>query len=273
MSFYRQFVDEVLNSPRLSVPRPVTTSASASTTVRAAAVEKKEKEKEKAASDDAVASAAMKHSVYRRCVLERYGENASTVQLFLPTLRETLRKPQRVLHDTPEFYVALDLLTRTFYMCFRRLLMVDVDLDSAAACISVTTDGMSPLAVAKSQYLAQLQQRSASVPQSCLDVYETHKGFHLFFLHQDHDHHDPAVWQHMLDWGCDFHYVCFAALRGWSVRLNRKVHEPPERAGVALYKHIGRLGDGVPLPHLLQLMVAKHAFLDLFVDEQPCLMR
>ena len=71
----------------------------------------------------------------------------------------------------------------------------------------------------------------------------------------------------MLDANCDFYYIVYASIRGWSVRLNKK---EKEKINKPLYKNIKRIGYGKINPDLLNLVNLHIKLMTIFQNEKCC---
>lgn len=168
-------------------------------------------------------STLMKHNAFRKFLLEKEGKTLKIVKLMAPHMVPAIVKPQRLLVDDDEYYIAQDTLTNTFYICYRRLVMCDVDLDSEEA---------------KNDYLDWLRHQCEMNPEWKFAVFKTRKGFHVFPLHTLYDDRDAGI-EMQLRLRTDFYYTVFTYLRGSSVRLN------PKKGDIApIYEFCGLFGVG-----------------------------
>lgn len=196
---------------------------------------------------------SMKDTGFRKFIIQENGQTPSTIHMMKNSLATTIKKPQRCIMDHPDFYVGIDLYTNTYYICYRDLLMVDLD-ESDEGKMNTLVDG----------YLNKH-------PGCVIDIYKTRKGYHLFLLDRPRDYKDDTSLQTMLDLGCDFYYTIYTALRGWSVRLNRKQNE---RIACPLYEYVGRRGCGGAVDKRLEGLVNIHIKLcEQFLLENPSLMK
>lgn len=171
------------------------------------------------------AAGLMKHKEFREFVLESKGKTLETVKLMAPYLIPVLCKPQRLLYDADEYYIAQDTVTNTYYICFKELCMIDIDFHS---------DVDSHVA----KYIEWLNEQCEANPEWRLAVFRSRKGLHVFILHTLFPNKDDMVqFQHKLK--CDFYYSIFTYLRGTSVRLNCK-----SKDSQPLYSFICNVGNG-----------------------------
>jgi len=131
--------------------------------------------------------------VVRQYIQKKY---SAQHELLVPFTIQSMRKPQRLVYDADDYYIALDIMTHTYYMCFRTLLMVDID----------------------QKELPELPTNNGEL----WEVHETRRGYHVFALHKPYTYGSKEAMDLMLQMNCDVHYANYSALRGWSVRLNRK---------------------------------------------------
>jgi hypothetical protein len=178
---------------------------------------------------------------YRRYLEARLGPTWETVRLLAPYFRKVARKPQLPICEGSDDFVALDITSKTAYMNFSDILMVDVDLPD-----------QSPAA-----YLGALQQKCEAHGVSAA-VYGTPRGYHLFFVDRARAYHHRESVELALAFGCDLYYCVYSYIRGWCVRLSPKAGEPPEGP---LYSYLGVVGLG-PRRDLLDRVV-KHYTLSL----------
>ena len=93
-------------------------------------------------------------------------------------------------------------------------------------------------------------------------------GLHLFAVHETFDYQDDETLQLMIDLHCDFYYIIYSSLRGWSVRLNKKMGEQEE-----MYEFIENIGKGREDIQLGKLVELHKLFSNLFADRDICLMK
>ena len=166
----------------------------------------------------------LKHKEFRDFLLEKEGKTIKTVKLMAPHFISSISKPQRLLYDDPEYYVAQDTVTNTFYICFRRLCMIDVDFHEG------------DIEEQRNEFKRRLE--GMCEPTWKLAVYRSRKGYHVFPIHMLFDCREEMV-EFQLRLGCDFYYSVFTYLRGTSVRLNRKREDK-----FPLYKFDNFIGNG-----------------------------
>lgn len=154
-----------------------------------------------------------KDGYFRRFVINTRGKNVKTINFLKQPLSVSMKRPQRCLHNDNDYYLALDTYSKTYYVCYRQLLMIDMDFGKDGEFKS------------REDYLVFLENYCQSHPELLLEVYKTRNGIHCFVLNKKHDFTKDSSLQLMLDLKCDFYYIVYSSIRGWSVRVNRKYHD------------------------------------------------
>lgn len=179
--------------------------------------------------------------------INNHSRTAENIAYFALHLGHKLIKPQTVVRDHQDFYVACDDLTKTWYMCMRYVMMIDIDFKD-----HTDTENIIP----------RLQ-----ASEHLFDVYKTGKGYHAFCLSKRFDYTSTDTHRLMLDLGCDYFYVVWISLRGWCVRVNMKRKEMMDRLCSSntndlcapIYSYIGRFGNTtIPIDLEIQSIVRKH---------------
>lgn len=146
------------------------------------------------------------------------------VHLLSHVVKHSILKPQRLLADAEDYYVGIDLLTNTAYICYRDLLMIDIDKYKG------------------NDTLNEIKNKLAKYPEYFFRIYSSRNGYHVFILNKSMDYKSETSIRLMYDLGCDFFYIVYTYLRGWSVRLNRKKGEDPIQP---IYTWLGDVVKGV----------------------------
>jgi len=198
-------------------------------------------------------SSLLKLSTFRNFILEKKGKNLDAVRLMTDNFLHFICKPQKLLYDHPEFYIATDYVTNTYVICFRDLTMIDVDLAEDLNVISKNKPSQPEIDKEKvlefcTSYLEWLIDECEHHKDWRFGIYRSRKGLHVFALHKVFEREERCEFQLKLK--CDFYYSLFTYMRrGCAIRLNRKKQDE-----LPLYHFIGFLGSGETNPHLLELM-------------------
>lgn len=207
----------------------------------------------------------LKESSFRRYIIQKKGKTLETIHLFKNSLASTLQKPQQCLYSDTDYYIALDIYTDTYYVCFRDLMMIDIDIPKEKTCQDTPIHDLPSL----KKFLQKYTQLN---PEALIEAYQTRNGYHLFLLHSNFDYHSDKAMQIMLDLHADFYYTIYSHLRGWSVRLNKKYHDVGDEDN-SIYVKIGRFGTGKAKPHLEKLVALHLNLLTSFKDTPESRMR
>jgi len=155
-------------------------------------------------------------------------------------MSHSLLKPQRLLIDKDDYYIAIDLLTNTYYICYRDVMMIDVDRYKNKD-IGVDT-------------LDEIKYKLANYPEFFFRIFSSRNGYHIFVINKSLDYKSEESIKLMYDLNCDFYYIVYSYLRGWSVRFNKKKGEENIDN---LYLWIGDVVKGIFFPSDLMLFSEK----------------
>jgi hypothetical protein len=157
-------------------------------------------------------------------------QTPQTIAKIAPFVTNKLRKEQQLIETHDTFYVARDTCTNTVYMCFKNLMMLDID-----------EVGDGPLS------------RLSASPEKFV-VFQSNRGLHAFCVSKAFEYRNLETIQFMIDHGADFYYTAFCYVRGFCVRLNKKMSEPAEKP---MYVLLGYFGNGNVVQEL-ESLVDKH---------------
>lgn len=146
-----------------------------------------------------------------------------SVKIFATLMAHTILKPQQLLIDNEDYYIAIDMLTNTYYICYRNLMMIDCDNYKFEGDIIATL---------------------VKYPHLYFRIYQSRNGYHVFILNKSFDYKSDESIELMINLHCDFYYTVYTYLRGWCVRLNKK---RPEQEDI-LYKWVGDVVHGIYFP-------------------------
>jgi hypothetical protein len=203
----------------------------------------------------------MRSSKFRKYILNHYNDtlNIEIIDLFSKSLLSTICKPQRCIRDHSNYYIGCDMLTNTYYICYKNLLMIDLDL--------YKDDGINP---SLENSLSQLQKYLDNHTSLKFMVYKSQGGLHLFEVSREWNYRDPNSINLMLELKCDFYYIVYSYLRGWSVRLNKKNKEISIiNNKMKLYEYVGIYGKGNINSEMEKLVNIHIKLIPLFAEEPP----
>ena len=138
-----------------------------------------------------------------------------SVKMLSYVMAHSMLKPQRLLVDDDDYYVAVDLFTNTYYICYRDVMMIDVDRYKSPSQKSTET----------CDTLENIKTKLSAYPDLFFRIYASRNGYHIFVINKSMDYKSDESIRLMSDLGCDFYYMVYSYLRGWSVRLNKKKGE------------------------------------------------
>lgn len=202
---------------------------------------------------------------FRKFLIERVGPTPEIVATLAPALQRRIIKPQHLLYDDPDYYIAIDQLTNTYYVCFRSLLMVDLDFYK-----DPTYDAGTPMETKAQPVLDRLTAYCATHPDVKFKIYASQNGLHAFLVSRPMEYRSLESRQLMIDLGCDFFYIVYVYLRGWSVRLNRKKRETS--SDQPIYRYLTDIGTGPTDEYLAKLVQLHLNLTQVFKDVPACLM-
>lgn len=180
----------------------------------------------------------MNNSSFREHLIEKEGYTTKIVKELASFLRSKMIRPQELCHDDDDYYIAIDRMTSTVYLCYRTLLMVDIDFYK---------NGKEGKEYTVDELMQQIKDYSQD--KYTFAVYKTRNGLHAFLISEENSYKDDKSLQIMLDLNCDFYYIIYSYLRGWSVRLNKKENDTPD-----IYSYIGIVGKKKPNKNLVKLV-------------------
>lgn len=116
-----------------------------------------------------------------------------------------VKRPQSLVETHREYYVARDLKTNTVYMCYKKVLMLDID-NPGLGC-------------------EELVERLGNHSAVSFQIYKTTRGYHAFCVSKTFDYRSKETVEFMYsfkDLGVDVDYIRYCYIRGFCVRLNKK---------------------------------------------------
>lgn len=214
-----------------------------------------------------------------------------------------LKKPQMLIEGQEDYYIALDQKTHTFYIAYRDLCIIDLDIHKLDADelrniqLNPHSDANSlhqQSGVAQDVNISNKQSLEDSVTtpepdvvhkfdvyqwchnhfshkQSAIQIYRSLHGYHLFLVDTPRPHDQLERVSYMRDHGSDFYYAVFSYLRGYCVRLNKKQYREELDP---IYQYCGFWGKRKNINKRLDYLTQLHFDqMKKFQDERPCLMR
>jgi len=249
MEFYQTFADILGDAPTRAPPREVAAPRIEIVDDNPPSDAIQELDQAKA---EAPTLKQLARAEFRKQALEEYGKTIAMIKTLAPALTNTIRKPQRLLYDDPDYYVAIDCVTNTYYICYRTLLMIDIDFYKDLSTVDLIVDKFE-------RYTQTQQEKGRSL---LFRLFKSRNGVHGFLISQESSYTDNSALQLELELESDFYYIIYSYIRGWSVRLNKKALDTSD----VLYEFICDVGTAKPNDHLLKLVDLHLKLVDVFKD-------
>lgn len=190
----------------------------------------------------------LKERSFRKYLFDQIGPTFELVERLAPPLTEAILKPQRLLYDDPSFYVAIDLFTNTYYVCYKELLMIDIDYYKDTTL--------------EAEIVSRFEDHCRDFPEDRFRLFRTRNGLHAFLVSRKMNYKDQTSIDLMLKFKSDFYYVVYSYIRGWSVRLNKKQKDTQD----TLYTDFKDIGSGSIDADLIKLINLHLNLVQVFVN-------
>ena len=207
---------------------------------------------------------SLKDPEFRDYVINENGKTIETIQQLKESLSSLVKKPQQCLYTDNDYYLAKDIYTDTYYVCYKNLMIIDVDFHKLD--YKDVSDEKK-----KEKYIQFLKDFAKKNPEFLFEIYSSKNGLHIFVLNKLCNYKNKNDIQLMLDLKSDFYYTIYCNIRGWCVRLNPKKNEYNNPKPI--YELKERIGTGDAIKHLEKLTILHMKFLDLFKYAEVCKMK
>jgi len=137
---------------------------------------------------------------------------SDTVEQIAPYLLQSMKKEQELIDTTKDYYIARDLIDNTIYICFKELMVIDIDVDETSTFNSID----------------KIIKHFSEIPNSSFRIYgrkdeeNNFCAYHVFCTDKKVVYRDKNSIQFMITNFCDFYYTVHSYIRGFCVRLNNK---------------------------------------------------
>jgi hypothetical protein len=136
---------------------------------------------------------------------DKFEKTRESVVSMSPFLLQKVKKEQSLITTKSNYYVACDIETNVIYICFKDLLMIDIDEYNLE--------------------ISDLICHFEKFESDSFSIFTNNKGkYHIFCTSKEYKYRDEETVSFMLDNYCDFFYTVFAYIRGFSARLNSKFY-------------------------------------------------
>lgn len=140
--------------------------------------------------------------------LNNINDKLDNINIVYNFLIPYLNKPQRLLKDHNDYYVAIDMLTNTKYICFKELCVLDFDINK--------NDYKT-----KNDILKYIDNNSELNKITYYRV-ETERGYHLYLIDKPRFYSNIETFDFINQFECDEYYKFYCFIRGFSIRLSFK---------------------------------------------------
>ena len=199
--------------------------------------------------------------IFRKDLNHKF-RNVETIKLLKNITKQQITREQILLKDSANYYVAKDPSTSTIYMCFKELMMIDIDGENDC-----------------NNALIKLKKFCKKNKHHLFYVYGSRNGIHIFCMSHKKDYNNLDHIKFMIDMKSDFFYALYAHIRGWSVRLNKKFGEDnssndsiirSEGLTNSVSTFLCSIGTGKPHKSLETLIQKYEFYLKKHKDSPPC---
>lgn len=140
-------------------------------------------------------------------------KNADTVEKIAPFLLQKMKKEQELIKTDKDYYIARDLHDNTIYICFKELLMLDIDMEK-------NSNNFLEINSLKSHFLDhndssyRIYGRKNEINEYC--------SYHVFCTNKKYEYRNKNTISFMINNFSDFYYNVHSYIRGFCTRLNNK---------------------------------------------------
>lgn len=116
-----------------------------------------------------------------------------------------IQKPQKCIYTNHEMYLAIDMNTNLHYICYKDVMMIDIDF-------SKTSKDLEKIKDLFKEKFSDLTYR----------IYSSNGGYHIFITNKRFIYNSKETIDILIEFECDLMYIICVYLRGFSVRVNKK---------------------------------------------------
>lgn len=132
---------------------------------------------------------------------------SETVEKIAPYLLQSMKKEQELIDTNENYYVARDLVDNTIYICFKELMVIDID------------GGFNVDKIIK--HFSELKEMSFRIYGRKNEL-NNFCSYHIFCTSKKMEYRNKDTISFMISNFCDFYYTVHTYIRGFCVRLNNK---------------------------------------------------
>ena len=132
------------------------------------------------------------------------------LNIFSIYLSYLIIKPQRLLLDHDNYYIAIDIRTNTKYICYNNFCILDFDINKN----NFKSKEEIEIYIRENEILSEIPYFKV----------ETHNGFHIYLLDKQRYYNDINTYLFIKQFNSDEFYKLYCYIRGFSIRLNKKIN-------------------------------------------------
>lgn len=133
-----------------------------------------------------------------------------TVEKIAPYLLQSMKKEQELIDTNENYYVARDLVDNTVYICFKELMVIDID--GGFDVDKIIKHFSEPKELKEMTF--RIYGRKNELNNFC--------SYHIFCTSKKMEYRNKDTISFMISNFCDFYYTVHTYIRGFCVRLNNK---------------------------------------------------
>jgi hypothetical protein len=153
---------------------------------------------------------------------------SDTVEKIVPHLLQRMKKEQELIETTEDYYVARDLVDNTIYICFKELMVIDIDIDQGS------DEQFDVDKIIK--HFSEIKEMSFRI-YGRKDELNNFCAYHVVCTNKKVGFRNKETISFMIANFCDFYYTIHSYIRGFCVRLNNKFNTPNQ------YEYAGRVSE------------------------------
>jgi hypothetical protein len=168
--------------------------------------------------------------------IEEVEKDVDGVVKISPKLMQNMKNPQQLIEATEDYYIAVDIYSDYKYICYKELMMIDIDI--------------------KNYFITEefIINNFSNYNDYCFSIYKSRNGFHVFCISEKFTYRSKKFIKFMLENLCDYYYCAYSYIRGCSVRLSKKEDEVCDK----IYTHVGIYGNKLLIDNILLDLVNIH---------------
>lgn len=184
---------------------------------------------------------------------------SDTVEKIAPYLLQSMKKEQELIDTTEDYYVARDLVDNTIYICFKELMVIDIDQGSTGDSEQsehLDIDKIIKHFKKQKEMSFRIYGRKNELNNFC--------AYHVFCTNKKVVYRDKETISFMIANFCDFYYTVHSYIRGFCVRLNNKFKTPNQ------YEFICKINAENEDPELVKLVELHENLINFYSKGEIC---